>query len=100
MTHEVVWHPQARNDLYDIYDWIADRADPAAALAFTSRIEAHVERLRDFPNRGTPRYQLSPGLRSTTFERRIIVTYRVEANEVLILRVIHAARDYAPLLEQ
>jgi plasmid stabilization system protein ParE len=58
---EVVWRPEARNDLYQIYDWIADRADAATAFNYTSRIESFVERLSYFPNRGTQRVIRSTG---------------------------------------
>jgi toxin ParE1/3/4 len=95
VVHEIIWRPEARDDLYAIYDWIADQADPDTAYAYTSRIEVFVLRLSHFPNRGTPRFDLSSGLRSVTFERRIIIAYRVESDEVRIVRLIDSARDFA-----
>ena len=92
MAAEVIWRPEARNDLYQIYDWIADRADAATAFAYTSRIESFVERLSHFPNRGTPRFHLAAGLRTVTFERRIIIAYRVKGQQVIVARLIHTAR--------
>lgn len=56
MKHRaVVWRPRARADLLALYDWIAERADPDTAFAYTSGIEAHANRLATFPERGTPR---------------------------------------------
>ncbi|WP_293702283.1 MULTISPECIES: hypothetical protein [unclassified Sphingopyxis] len=40
-TFRVVWRQTASDDLYHLYDWIADRADPETAFAYTSAIEAH-----------------------------------------------------------
>ena len=93
MTYRVDWHVLARADLFDIYDWIADRADPETAYAYTSRIEQRCETLSSFPHRGTPQHGLEPGLRTITFERRVLIAYRVEQERVLILRLIHTARD-------
>lgn len=61
--HAVVWRPQARADLLALYDWIAGRADAETAFAYTSRIEAHAAKLAEFPERGTPRDDLVPGMR-------------------------------------
>ena len=95
MTYRVEWHVLAKADLFDIYDWIAERADPETAYAYTSRIERRCESLSAFPERGTPRGDLEPGMRSITFERRVLIAYRVEKDRVLILRLIHTARDVA-----
>lgn len=100
MNYEIIWRPAARADLHDLYDWIADRADARTAYGYTSRIEGHVAKLTAFPKRGTPRDDLSPGLRTSTFERRVIIAYRVEHNTVLVLRIIRAARDYAAFLKE
>lgn len=40
-TFRIVWRQTATDDLYRLYDWIADRADPDTAFAYTSAIEAH-----------------------------------------------------------
>ena len=93
MSYCVDWHAQARADLFELYDWIAEQADPDTAFEYTSRIEQRCETLSDFPQRGTPRNHLLPGLRSITFERRVIIAYRVEDDRVLILRLIRTARD-------
>jgi toxin ParE1/3/4 len=95
VTQPVEWHALAKADLFDIYDWIAERADPETAFAYTSRIERRCQALRAFPHRGTPRNELESGLRTITFERRVLIAYRVEKDRVLILRLIRIARDIA-----
>lgn len=47
--------PAGATDLLALYDWIADRADPDAALEYTSRIEDRANKLAEFPERGPPR---------------------------------------------
>ena len=74
--------------------WIAARAGTTIAESYVARVEAACYRLGTFPNRGTPRFETLDGLRTITFERRIIVAYRVDDEAVHILRLIPAARDF------
>jgi toxin ParE1/3/4 len=90
--HAVVWRPQARADLLTLYDWIAEHADPHTAFDYTSRIEAHAATLAEFPERGTPRDDLVPGMRTTPYRHRTIIAYRVFGGEVEILRLVHAGQ--------
>ena len=99
MRHDVIWQPEARSDLYAISDWIAERAGIDTALAYAARIEAFVARLEHFPNRGTARVSMPKGVRTVTFERRVIVAYRVEGSLVRILSLIGTARDFRHVLK-
>lgn len=98
--YTAVWRPQARADLLALYDWIAERADPDTAFAYTSRIETHAAKLAEFPERGTPRDDLVPGLRTTPYRRRTIIAYRVIGNKVEVLRLIHAGQDWDDLPDE
>lgn len=93
MSLPVTWHPNAQSDLYQMYDWIVDRAGPEIAISYTRRIQERCRSLADFPHRGTPREDLGLALRSITFQRRVVIVYRVEQDRVLVLRLIRAARD-------
>lgn len=99
-TYRVVWHPRARDHLISLYDWIADRADPDTALAYTAAIEAHVAKLADFPDRGTPRDDIAPGLRTTPYRRRTVIAYRVGKAEVEILALVHGGQLLAGLFDE
>ena len=46
MSHTVVFTPEARDDLLDLYDYIADRSSPARALGYIERIENTCMRLK------------------------------------------------------
>lgn len=95
VEHEIIWRPEARDDLLAIYDWVALQADPETALRYTSRIETFAQRLSHFPNRGFARFDVALGLRTVVFERRVTICYRVVDEEVSILRLIHSARDFS-----
>ena len=63
MTHSVVFSPEAQDDLLWLYDAIAEHSGTARALAYTERIAARCVSLANFPERGTTRDDLRPGLR-------------------------------------
>ena len=95
----VVWRPRARADLLALYDWIADRADPNTAFAYTAALEAHADKLATFPDRGTPRDDLVPGLRTTVYRGRTVIGYRVLGDAVEVLRLVHAGQLWDGLEE-
>lgn len=89
----VVWSPEALEDLIAIRRYI-ERDDPAAAVGVVRRIVASIEEhLPDFPDSGRPgrvsgtRELLVPGL-------PYIVPYRIRAATIEVLRVYHAARRW------
>ena len=91
--YRVVWRPLARADLLALYDWIAGHADPDTAFAYSSKIEAHAAKLATYPERGTPRDDLVPGLRTMPYRRKVVIAYRVLEDEVEILRLVHSGKD-------
>lgn len=56
------------------------------------------EPLRHFPLSGTPRPQLAPGLR-VTFHYPYAIYYTPTPEAVVIVRVLHGARDIAAIAE-
>lgn len=93
MTREVVFAPEARADLRQLYLHIAEESGDARALAYVGRIEAYCLGFADFPERGTRRDDLFPGLRTTGFRRKATIAFIVAADAVTIVRVLHGGRD-------
>ena len=100
MTYKIVWYRKARQDLLALYDWIDQQAGPEIANDYTSRIDAHAAKLGHFPHRGTPRDDLSHGLRTITYRRRTIIGYKVVDQEVQILHIIHGGRNLAGVFDE
>ena len=50
--------------------------------------------LATFPERGTKRDDLAPGIRTIGFERRATIAFRVGDDTVRIVRIFYAGRDY------
>lgn len=93
MTVEVDYRPEAQADLERLYLWIADHADPGTAWNYVSRIQLRAAALADYPEIGSPRDDLSPGLRSISFRRRTMIFYLFIDRRVSIVRVLHGGQD-------
>ena len=94
-TYEVSLSPAAQDDLNAIYDWIADHGNPVTAQDFIRRIRSSFEALQHFPARGTRHDDITLGLRTYGFERRVTITFRIDDNIVTIMRVLYGGRDLA-----
>lgn len=97
-VHEIRVSAQAAEDLAGLRRWIVAEADGNTADAYLDRLKAHLAKLAAFPQRGTSREDLAPGLRTLSFERRLLIAYRVEDERVDILRIINGAREVGRLL--
>lgn len=98
MTAEVVFCEAAQTDLFELYRSIADQAGRARAGADIDRIEAACLQLPEFPERGTRRDDLRPGLRTNGFERRATIVFRVDEGTVVIGPILDGGRDLDALL--
>lgn len=90
----VILSPEARADLLHLYDWIAEAASPAAALAYVERIEAYLRSFDLASERGTLRDDIRPGLRMIGFQRRLSIAFTVDAERVTILRIFYGGQDW------
>jgi toxin ParE1/3/4 len=88
----------AEDDLLSLYDYIAEHGGRKAAGDYIARIEAVCLSLKQAPLRGTPRDDISKGVRIIGFERRAVIVFRVVRSEVVIVRVFYGGRDYERIL--
>lgn len=94
MAYKVVFRPAAKADLRQLYDYIASEAGHQVAGQYPGRLEAACLSLGVFPERGTVRDHVFPGLRIIGFERRASIAFVVEGDRVRILRILHRGQDY------
>jgi toxin ParE1/3/4 len=99
VAHRIVFAPEARDDLLKLYLFIAERDGDVRALAYIERIEAFCRNFADFPERGTRRDDLLPGLRIVGFERRVTIAFHVGADTVTFDRILYGGRDLGALAE-
>ena len=93
VSHRIKFSPESLADLLDFYDYIAPRAGAARTIGYIDRIEDFCPSLSTFPERGTRRDDLRPGLRVLGFERRAVIAVSITADVVTILRALYGGRD-------
>ena len=93
MTRPVVTTPETKSDLLRLYDHIEERSRPARALAHVERTKRYCAGSGRFPDRGTKLDDVSPGLRTVGFERRVTIAFTVGPDAVTIVRVLCGGRD-------
>lgn len=91
---EVIFAPEALDDLLKLYEWIADRAGSSVAIKSISRIEAYCLGFDIAAERGVRRDDIRSGLRTVGFERRITVAFTVDGNVVTVLRLFYGGQDW------
>lgn len=87
----LAWELAARRDFNTIIDYISDD-NPDAAEELRLEVLAKVEALRQQPKIWKP--GRVPGTREMIVRGNYIVFYREDDFTVLILRVLHAARNW------
>jgi len=88
---------EAERDLEEIGDYIATD-NPERAISFLEQLRAKCLGLAEFPERFplVQRYE-AQGVRHRVHGNYMIF-YRVEAERVVVLHILHAAMDYAAIL--
>jgi toxin ParE1/3/4 len=95
---KISFRPRAEADLFGLYRHISNEAGPEIAGAYIDRIEATCRTLEMFPERGTKRDDIRPGIRTMGFERRATIVFLVKTTEVVIVRIFHGRQDYERFL--
>jgi len=96
--YQVIFAPEARDDLFAIYDWIAAAASPDTALSYIERIETYCLGFTHAAERGTRRDDVRPDLRIVGFERRVTIAFSVKDDRVTILRIFYGRRNWEEIM--
>lgn len=97
MDQEVVWTESATADLESIVEYVF-RDSEFYAAAITRELVAAASSLTTLAARGrnVPEYQ-NPNIRELIV-RRYRLIYRIAANRVEVLRIVHGARQLPPVI--
>jgi plasmid stabilization system protein ParE len=92
MARRLIWTIRARNDLFELLDWI-DRDAPVYARGVSLQFERRGETLPDQPGQGrrVPEYEGDLELREV-FVHRWRMIYQVTDGSIEIIAIIHGAR--------
>ena len=90
---ELLWTPEAIQDRDDIYDYI-EADNPAAALALDELFSEMASRLAEYRSLG--RLGSVADTRERVAHQNYVLVYDVIGEQVRVLRVLHAARQWPP----
>ncbi|HLX60579.1 MAG TPA: type II toxin-antitoxin system RelE/ParE family toxin [Planctomycetota bacterium] len=88
---ELIQSENALEDVREIWQYIAER-DIDAADRVVRDIDCVYQRMREFPQIGRIRDDISSGLRSA-ISGKYVIFYQATATSIQIVRVLHGARD-------
>ena len=88
----IIWSPEARADLSDIWDYYAKFVDRQSADKIVRGISDASRLIVDHPLAGRSRDEIRPGLRSIP-ARPYVIFYQTRAGVAEIVRVLHGRRD-------
>jgi|TARA_A100001391_G_scaffold179861_1_gene145020 toxin ParE1/3/4 len=94
-AYSVIYSPEADADLADLYSYLAFEASPQIAYRYVGELLDICESLSHYPDRGLPRFDMRPGLRTLIHKRRVVIAYEVSAQVVTVLGIFTGGRDYA-----
>jgi toxin ParE1/3/4 len=92
---EVIWSPNALDDLDAIGEYIS-RDSVNAACVFVSRLIDAVEYLQQFPRSGRVIPEIGDENCREVVYGAYRLMYRLEGDDVWITGVVHAARNWKP----
>lgn len=91
--YTVILSPRALRDLEGIAQWIGREASAAVGRRYVKCIAAQCRKLARFPERGRPRDELRPGLRTIVFRASVTFGYIVRGDEVQVIGIVARGRD-------
>ncbi|WP_307272332.1 type II toxin-antitoxin system RelE/ParE family toxin [Labrys wisconsinensis] len=94
MPVQVIFTPLAERQITALHDYITGQAGQRRADAYVGRILSCCQSLSTFPQRGSRRDDLLPGLRTIGFERRVTIAFVVAADAVLIEGIFYGGQDF------
>lgn len=94
--YAVIFAPEAKEQLAEIYRYIAAHATPEIAERYTTAIVDHCAEMTCLPYRGTQRDDIRPGLRITNYKGSATVAFAVDEaeNKVIIVGIFYRGRHY------
>lgn len=96
----VVFSARAERQLDDLFEYIEGSSGRGPAETYVAQIISFCIGLGDFPERGTRRDDLRPGVRTVGFRKRATVVFAVRSDRVAILGVFYGGQDFEAVLRE
>lgn len=98
-TRKVVFSPEARDDILQLYEHVADRAGETTAFGYIERLQDYCKGFDLASERGHRRDDIRLGLRIVGFERRVTIALAVDENAIVILRLFYGGQNWEETLK-
>jgi len=101
MIYEVEFSPESLDSLDAIEQYIANTGSPMTAARYVDAIVTFCHELASFPQRGTKRDDIMPGLRITNYRRNAVVAFQVygDTKKVSIVGIFYGGQNYETFLQ-
>ncbi|MGS0743028.1 type II toxin-antitoxin system RelE/ParE family toxin [Glaciimonas sp. GG7] len=97
--YNVIFTPEAQQQLVALYRYIAVAASSEIAERYTDTIVTYCESLQYFPQCGVCHDEIRPNLRITHYKKRTIIAFSVEAEDISIIGIFYGGQDYKTALQ-
>lgn len=99
-SYQVVFAPEAEDQLVTLYKYIAGKASPQIAKDYLDAIVEYCAGMQTFPHRGRRRDDVRPGLRVTNYRGNAVIAFMVDDTTMLvtIIDVFYDGQDYETTL--
>jgi len=87
----------ARRDIIEILEYTLQTWDEEQSDAYAADLDAGIATLASYPNLGSEVSPKQPGLRRFKVREHLIL-YRVESDELIVLRVVHPRTNLARVI--
>lgn len=91
--------PAARADISSIWDYTAETWSPVQADTYIRGLVNSLETLVKFPEMSSERQETTPPVRLHRYQSHLII-YRIEADCIAVVRIMHFRRDWLSLLDE
>lgn len=95
---EIVFSPEADDDLREILEYGFREWDEDKALAYAARLSSTIQHLATFPLLGRKLTGIPDRFRMFNVERHRVY-YRLDAGQILIVRVLHQRANRPVIVE-
>lgn len=93
MTLKLVFSPESREHLAELFRYIARERSVEVAAGYTDAIVESCEQLASFPLRGRQRDDVGAGIRTVGFRRRVLIAFSVRGETVTIIAIYYGGQD-------
>jgi len=98
MKYTVIFTPEAEEQIAELYRYIAGNSSSEIAARYTEDLVQYCETFETFPQRGSKRDDILPGLRTVGYRRRVLIAFSVHVNEVVIIGIFYGGQDFETAL--